>query len=202
MFTGLVQHVGQIVGAEPTASGVRIRVDPRGWSHAPSRGDSICVSGVCLTVLDAEPGAWAFDVVPQTLALTTLGRPGVTGRPVNLEHAVLASTPLGGHLVQGHVDGVGRVAGVTNDGAVRLRIDLPGDMGHAVLAQGSIAIDGVSLTVAAASKDGSWIEVALIPETLSRTTLGRLAVGDEVNVEVDHLAKLIAREVARRLTQR
>jgi riboflavin synthase len=120
---------------------------------------------------------------------------------VNLEHAVLASTPMGGHIVQGHVDGVGRVAAITTTGEWRVRIEPPADAASSIVAQGSITVDGVSLTVAGAAADGSWFEVALIPETLARTTLASLAVGDAVNIEVDHLAKLIAREVERRLAR-
>lgn len=209
MFTGIVQHVGRITAAQPTAAGVRLTLDPCGWSHRPARGDSIAVSGTCLTVVQVEAGAWSFDVIPQTLARTTLGSMGSAsvdaarqpGRSVNLEHAVLASTPMGGHIVQGHVDGVGRVAAISTTGEWRVRIEPPADAASSIVAQGSITVDGVSLTVAGAAADGSWFEVALIPETLARTTLASLAVGDAVNIEVDHLAKLIAREVERRLAR-
>jgi riboflavin synthase len=209
MFTGIVQHVGRITAVQPTPAGVRLTLDPCGWSHRPARGDSIAVSGTCLTVVQVDAGAWSFDVIPQTLARTTLGSMGSAsgdaalqpGRSVNLEHAVLASTPMGGHIVQGHVDGVGRVAAITTTGEWRVRIEPPADAASSIVAQGSITVDGVSLTVAGAAADGSWFEVALIPETLARTTLASLAVGDAVNIEVDHLAKLIAREVERRLAR-
>ena len=209
MFTGIVQHVGRITAAQPTAAGVRLTLDPCGWSHRPARGDSIAVSGTCLTVVQVDAGAWSFDVIPQTLARTTLGSMGSAsgdaalqpGRSVNLEHAVLASTPMGGHIVQGHVDGVGRVAAISTTGEWRVRIEPPADAASSIVAQGSITVDGVSLTIAGAAADGSWFEVALIPETLARTTLASLAVGDAVNIEVDHLAKLIAREVERRLAR-
>ena len=209
MFTGIVQHVGRITAAQPTAAGLRLTLDPCGWSHRPARGDSIAVSGTCLTVVQVDAGAWSFDVIPQTLARTTLGSMGSAsgdaalqpGRSVNLEHAVLASTPMGGHIVQGHVDGVGRVAAISTTGEWRVRIEPPADAASSIVAQGSITVDGVSLTVAGAAADGSWFEVALIPETLARTTLASLAVGDAVNIEVDHLAKLIAREVERRLAR-
>jgi riboflavin synthase len=209
MFTGIVQHVGRITAFQPTPAGVRLTLDPCGWSHRPARGDSIAVSGTCLTVVQVEAGAWSFDVIPQTLARTTLGSMGSAsgdaalqpGRSVNLEHAVLASTPMGGHIVQGHVDGVGRVAAITTTGEWRVRIEPPADAASSIVAQGSITVDGVSLTVAGAAADGSWFEVALIPVTLARTTLASLAVGDAVNIEVDHLAKLIAREVERRLAR-
>jgi riboflavin synthase len=201
MFTGIVQHVGRITAADPSAAGVRLTLDPCGWSHRPARGDSISVSGTCLTVVEAEPGSWAFDVIPQTLARTTLGLVS-TPRAVNLEHAVLASTPMGGHIVQGHVDGPGRVAGIQSTGQWRVRIEPPEAVARFIVAQGSIAVDGVSLTVADAAADGAWFEVALIPETLSRTTLAALALGDAVNIEADHLSKLIAREVARQMALR
>jgi len=201
MFTGIVQHVGRITAAAPTPSGVRLTLDPCGWSHEPARGDSISVSGTCLTVVEARSGAWSFDVIPQTLARTTLG--SVTAaRGVNLEHAVLASTPMGGHIVQGHVDGLGRVASIQTSGQWRVRIEPPEEAARFIVAQGSIAVDGVSLTVADAAADGAWFEVALIPETLARTTLAALEVGDAVNIEADHLSKLIAREVARQMALR
>ncbi|MBM4052510.1 MAG: riboflavin synthase [Planctomycetes bacterium] len=201
MFTGIVQHVGRITAATPGAAGVRLTLDPCGWSHRPARGDSIAVSGTCLTVVDAQSAAWSFDVVPQTLSRTTLGT-AVTQRRVNLEHAVLASTPMGGHIVQGHIDGLGRVAGVQTSGQWRVRIAPPEAVARFIVAQGSITVDGVSLTVADAASDGAWFEIALIPETLERTTLAALAVGDAVNLEADHLSKLIAHEVARQLALR
>lgn len=201
MFTGIVQHVGRITAVAPSSAGVRLTVDPCGWSHQPARGDSIAVSGICLTVVDAQPAAWSFDVVPQTLALTTLGAAS-SGRRVNLEHATLASTPMGGHIVQGHVDGLGRVASIMSSGQWRVRIEVPAAIAACIVAQGSIAVDGVSLTVADAARDGAWFEVALIPETLERTTLAALAVGDAVNLEADHLSKLIAHHVARQTALR
>ena len=202
MFTGIVQHVGRITAAEPTPAGVRLTLDPCGWSHEPARGDSISVSGTCLTVVEARPGAWSFDVIPQTLARTALGTLASLPRAVNLEHAVLASTPMGGHIVQGHVDGLGRVASIQTSGQWRVRIEPPEEAARFIVAQGSIAVDGVSLTVADAATDGAWFEVALIPETLARTTLAALALGDAVNIEADHLSKLIAREVARQMALR
>ena len=200
MFTGIVQHVGRITAAEPSAAGVRLVLDPCGWSHEPARGDSISVSGTCLTVVQAQPGAWSFDVIPQTLERTVLGSLASLPRSVNLEHAVLASTPMGGHIVQGHVDGLGRVVSIQTSGQWRVRLEPPEAVARFIVSQGSIAVDGVSLTVADAAADGTWFDVALIPETLSRTTLAGLAVGDAVNIEADHLSKLIAREVARQLS--
>ena len=191
MFTGIVQHVGRITAAEPTASGIRITVDPCGWAHAPARGDSIGVSGTCLTVVESVDGAWAFDAVPQTLGRTTLGALHTLPRAVNLEHAVLASTPMGGHIVQGHVDGVGRVAAIMTEGQWRVRIEPPAEAAPCIVAQGSITVDGVSLTVVSVDDDG--FTVSLIPATLAHTTLGRLQVGDPVNLEVDAIAKYVER---------
>ncbi len=197
MFTGLIQHIGRASRVSPSQAGVRLSLDPRGWMHQPQVGDSIAVDGVCLTVAGVE-GALEFDVIPQTLSLTTLGALAVGDR-VHLEHAVLASSPLGGHLVQGHVDEVGRVLAVDRARGWRVRIAPSGTVADTMLAQGSITVDGVSLTIAEADADRAWFEVALIPETLARTTLGELAEGDAVNLEADHLAKLIAREVARHM---
>ncbi len=149
------------------------------------------VSGACLTVADRDGGGFAADVMNQTLSLTTLG--GLDpGDAVNLEPALRAGEPLGGHLVQGHVDGVADVAVVEPDGlARRVRLRLPGELGRYVVEHGSIALDGVSLTVARLGGDG--VEVSLIPETLERTTLGRLASGGRVNVEVDQIARYVER---------
>lgn len=190
MFTGLVQAVGHVVSATPSSgNGARIEIDSGPWGHAPALGDSICVSGCCLTI--AEPpgpdGRWAFDAVRETLDRTTLGslRPG---SPVNLEHAVRADTLMGGHFVQGHVEGTGTVASVSKTpGDWRVTIELGGDLMDAVIPKGSIAIDGVSLTIARVERNR--LEVALIPATLAATTLGNLREGERVNVETDMLAR-------------
>lgn len=189
MFTGLVQSVGRVVEAAPSAPGKRLVVDVGGWSHRPQIGDSISVSGCCLTVaaLMGESRA-AFDVVPQTLARTTLGGV-VAGSKVNLEHAVTAATLMGGHFVQGHVDGVGRVLEVKRGGEWRVRVEAPAEVGEFLTPRGSVAMEGVSLTVAELSE--MWFEVALIPTTLAQTTLGDLKEGDGVNLEADMLAKMV-----------
>jgi riboflavin synthase len=154
-------------------------------------GDSVSVNGVCLTAAAVADGAFEADVMNQTLSLTALGRLEVGDR-VNLEPALRAGEPLGGHLVQGHVDGTGRVAMMSVDGiARRLRILLPAELRRYVAERGSVAIDGVSLTIAAVLPDG--IEVALIPETLERTTLGGVEEGSELNVEVDVVARYAER---------
>jgi riboflavin synthase len=154
-------------------------------------GDSVSVDGVCLTVALPGPKSFEADVMKQTLSLTTLGALEA-GAGVNLEPALRAGQPLGGHLVQGHVDGRGRVTSASDDGfARRLRLAVPEGLRRYVAEHGSVALDGVSLTVAALTPDG--LEVSLIPETLERTTLGRLGDGSEVNVEVDVVARYAER---------
>ncbi|MFG0326160.1 MAG: riboflavin synthase [Phycisphaerales bacterium JB037] len=192
MFTGIVQHVGVIASVTPTDTGVRLTLDPAGWDHAPARGDSIACNGCCLTLADEpRPGQpWCFDAIPETLAKTTLGA-WSEGTRVNLEHAATMATLLGGHLVQGHVDGVGEVLGVETGEGWRVRVGLPAALMPYAVPKGSIALEGVSLTLAAVEPRGGWIEVALIPETLTRTTLGALKPGDPVNIEMDQAAKTI-----------
>lgn len=201
MFTGLVQAIGTVVEAAPSPAGRRITVDPGAWDRAAVPGESIAVGGVCLTLTGVTPqGHWCFDVVPQTIALTCAGA-WSAGTRVNLEGAVSASTPLGGHIVQGHVDGIGTVESVDRSGGGwRTRIAADRAMLAPIAPQGSIAVDGVSLTVAACGS--GWFEVALIPETLARTTLADAGAGARVHVEVDHLAKLVDRAVSRILAER
>lgn len=201
MFTGLVQAIGTVVDAAPSAAGRRIAVDPGAWDRSAVGGESISVSGICLTVAGLTPkGHWWFDVVPQTLALTCAGS-WTAGTRVNLEGAVSASTPLGGHIVQGHVDGIGTVESVDRSGGGwRTRIAAGRAMLAPLAPQGSITVDGVSLTVAACGP--GWFEVALIPETLARTTLASALAGARVHIEVDHLAKLVDRAVSRILAER
>jgi riboflavin synthase alpha subunit len=156
------------------------------------------VSGVCLTAVGADNGRLAFDVVPETLSRTTLGRLQAGGT-VNLEPSLRVGDPLGGHVVQGHVDAVGHVRSVAPDGdSRRIQIDAPESVVRYCLEKGSIAVDGVSLTVAALDDEG--FEVALIPHTLAVTTLGRLKPGDEVNLEADVLGKVVERLLAARLS--
>ena len=196
MFTGLIQHCGTITAREERAEATRLLVDHDGWDHQPEPGASIAINGCCLTVVEAD-ARLAFDVIPITLQRTTLGHLRVGSR-VNLEHAATPSTLLGGHLVQGHVDGVGRV--LTNgshpeDGWI-LGIEAPGSVGDYLIERGSITIEGVSLTVKDTSEGG--LEVALIPETLERTTLGGLRPGDQVNLESDCLARMVEALLSRR----
>jgi riboflavin synthase len=198
MFTGLVERVGTVRESRATPSGRRLVVHAGAWPGDPVTGESISVSGCCLTLVAHTADGLHFDVIPQTLACTTLGD-RVAGDPVNLERSVRAQGLLGGHLVQGHVDGAGTVLAVDRDRGWRVRVRPPMSVQSLMVDRGSVAMDGVSLTAAAVGSD--WFEVALIPETLERTTLRRLQPGDRVNVEADVLAKMVATQVALRLGQ-
>ena len=192
MFTGIVREIGTVDAVERDEAGARLRI--RGEvADELSPGDSVSVNGVCLTAATAGDGVFAADVMNQTLSLTTLGTLEREGR-VNLEPAVRAGEPLGGHLVQGHVDGTGHVTSVSEDGlARRVAVAVGENLLRYVAERGSVAIDGVSLTVAGITAGG--LEVSLIPETLERTTLGDLREGSEVNVEVDVVARYAERLV-------
>jgi riboflavin synthase len=194
MFTGLVMDLGAIEAVERDTDGARLRIST---VLAPeiSPGDSVAVNGVCLTAVEIADGTFSVDVMNETLARSSIGG---AGQRVNLELPLRPSDRLGGHVVQGHVDGTGRVAGVTEDGfARRVRVE-PEDEGllRYVVEKGSIAVDGVSLTVAVLDERG--FEVSLIPETLDRTNLGSAAPGTTVNLEVDVLAKYVERLVQAR----
>jgi riboflavin synthase len=194
MFTGLIAELGEVEAVTQTGDGARVRVRA-GLAAELTPGDSVAVGGACLTATAVEDGAFEADVMNQTLELTTLGQLEPGGR-VNLELPLRADDRLGGHLVQGHVDGTGSVASVAEDGfARRLRLELPDQLLVYVVERGSIAIDGVSLTVAAVGE--GWAEVALIPETLERTTLGSLEDGARVNVECDLMARYARTMLAR-----
>jgi riboflavin synthase len=190
MFTGLVQNVGTVDSLESGGEGARLRIATTlGPEIDP--GDSISVDGACLTAVAADDGGFETEAMNQTLAVTAL-RHLQAGDRVNLELAMRANSRLGGHIVQGHVDGVAEVLAASDDGfARRLRVALPPELGRYVIDKGSVALAGASLTVAALGED--WLEVSLIPETLERTTLGAAAPGDELNVEVDLLAKYVER---------
>lgn len=193
MFSGIVQSVGRITRVAPRGDGLRIEVEAGDIDLAEVRdGDSIAVAGCCLTVVGVSAGALAFDVSAETLACTVgLDHP----REVNLEKALRLSDRLGGHLVSGHVDGVGEVTRVApvagEEGSRVVEIDAPGALARFIAGKGSIAVDGVSLTVNAVA--GSRFAVNLIPHTLAVTTLGRLAAGARVNLEVDLIARYVAR---------
>ncbi len=193
MVSGLAQDLGRVESFERSVEGARIRVSTR-LAGQIGEGDSVAVNGCCLTATVVAAGSFAADAMKQTLELTSLGtlQPGAA---VNLELALRADQRLGGHIVQGHVDGTCRVAGVNDDGfARRLRFELPARLARYVIPQGSIAIEGVSLTVTDCGPD--WAEVSLIPETLERTSLGLLQPGATVNVECDVIAKYVERMVS------
>ena len=190
MFTGIIEALGSVTAVDAGADSSRLTVQGA-VTDGTAVGDSIAVNGVCLTATSVDDGRFTADVMAETLRRSTLGglKPG---DPVNLERAATATTRLGGHLVQGHVDGVGEVTGRSPAGAFdEVRISLPADLLRYVVEKGSITIDGISLTVA--GLDGDGITIGLIPETLQRTTLGRRSVGDKVNVEVDVIAKYVER---------
>jgi riboflavin synthase len=191
MFTGLIEEIGEVVGIDQGADAARLTVrGPLAVSDA-THGASISVSGVCLTVIDSGPDWFTADVMSQTLAMSALGQLRA-GSPVNLERAAQVGDRLGGHIVQGHVDGTAEVLTVTDGSAWRvLRFSLPADLAPLVASKGSIAIDGVSLTVSDVGTD--WFEVSLIPETLAATTLGALTPGAGVNLETDILARHVQR---------
>lgn len=188
MFTGIIQATGVISECRETSSGTRLIVHPGRWGHTPAAGDSIGVNGCCLTVASASTPELAFDVIPETLSKTTLGSLTPDDR-VHLEHAVTPDTLLGGHLLQGHVDGVAQVLHVDSGEEHRIRISPPRELMRFISPKGSVAIDGVSLTVASLAE--TWFEVALIPTTLEATTLGSLEPGDRVNFEADMINKMV-----------
>jgi len=191
MFTGLIETVGRVVELRPEAGLARLSVTSTLPPEELSRGESVAVDGVCLTVVDCAGDRFRADVVAETLARSTLGRLR-PGSRVNLERALRVGDRLGGHWVQGHVDGTVRVAAVRHSGADhRVTLDLPAELRRYVALKGSVALDGVSLTVSGLA--GGRVEVALIPETLERTTLGDLRAGDRLNVEVDLLARYLER---------
>jgi riboflavin synthase len=190
MFTGIVQELGTVQAIDASGDGARIRIAAE-LAAELREGDSVSVSGACLTAAALADGGFEADVINQTLSLTTLGELE-PGSRVNLESALRAGEPLGGHIVQGHVDGVGEVISTAQDGVSRrVRVRLPDGLERYVVEHGSVTIAGVSLTVAGLG-DG-WLEVALIPETLARTTLGEAAAGSRVNVELDVVARYVER---------
>ena len=193
MFTGLIEDVGTIDSIDTGNDGARLRIATRLGSEIAT-GDSVSVNGVCLTATAVSPNGFETEAMNQTLNVTALGGLGAGSR-VNLELAMKASDRLGGHIVQGHADGVAEILAIEDDGfARRMRVSLGPNLIRYVVEKGSIGLNGVSLTVSALG-DG-WVEVSLIPETLERTNLGAVAVGDRLNVECDVVAKYVERLAA------
>jgi riboflavin synthase len=199
VFTGIVEEVGTLVVREDAGDSAVLRIRARKAVDGVALGDSIAVNGVCLTVTGVEPeadgtGVWTTDVMAETLRRSSLDAVG-SGDRVNLERAVTVQTRLGGHMVQGHVDGVGTVVSRTpGEHWEVVRIAVPASLARYVVEKGSITVDGVSLTVSAlADTPDPWFEVSLIPTTLRETTLGERAPGDRVNLEVDVIAKYVER---------
>jgi riboflavin synthase len=193
LFTGLIQDVGEVQSLDSGAEGACLKIATALGSEI-GLGDSVAVNGICLTATAADEAGFETEAMNQTLEVTALG--GVeAGDRVNLELAMKASDRLGGHIVQGHVDGVGEVAAITEDGfAKRLRVSLDRDLLRYAIDKGSIALDGVSLTIADLGDD--WLEVSLIPETQGRTNLDGAEAGRKINIECDVIAKYVERLVA------
>jgi len=191
VFTGIVRELGAVEALEDSPDGIRLLVRAPGTAAEAAVGDSVSVNGVCLTAVAADDGVLAFDAVPETLRRSSLGRLAAGAR-VNVEPALRAGEPLGGHFVQGHVDGVGCVRRADTEG---FEIEAGGEILRYCVEKGSIAVEGVSLTIAALGEDS--FTVALVPHTREVTTLGALAEGDEVNLEADMLAKHVERLLER-----
>ena len=197
MFTGLVQHMVAVKELQTRPHGKRVVLRAGEWPGNATIGESICVNGCCLTVVDAAQGDLAFDVVAQTLQHTTIGELRA-GDMVNVERAMRADSLVGGHFVQGHIDTTATILQVDRaNGQWRTRIESPASIDHLLHERGSVSVDGVSLTIA--GKGDAWFEVALIPETLAKTTLSLRLQGARVNVEADSMAKAVAAEVARHM---
>lgn len=191
MFTGIIQLQGTVAALAPSPAGLRLEISTRGWSYRAAVGDSVACDGCCLTVAAPPTGdCLTFDAVPETLAKTTLGG-WTVGRRVHLEHAATAGTLLGGHMVQGHVDGVGEVvaSGPARGGGWELSIRPAADLLPYFVTKGSVAVDGVSLTLAEVAP--AHFTIALIPTTLDKTHLGGLKPGERVNLEADIIAKTV-----------
>jgi riboflavin synthase len=191
VFTGIVEEMGTVRHVGPTKSGSRLEIACSRVLDRLSIDDSVNVAGACLTVIERDDRGFASDIVPETIARTTLGSL-LRGSRVNLERAATPETALGGHLVQGHVDGTAKLVARRSEGeGARLRFAMPKTAARYIVMKGFITIDGVSLTIAGLGK--TYFEVALIPHTAERTTLGALGVGETVNIEVDIVAKYVER---------
>jgi len=191
MFTGIIEEIGRVERVLAAGGGARVEIAARRVLEGAREGDSISTDGACLTVTRLTGGSFEADCSAETLRRTTLGT-WRAGAPVNLERALALGERLGGHLVQGHVEGVGRLLERRPEGeSVMMRFAYPPELGRYIVFKGSIAVGGISLTVAAL--DDAWFEVAVIPVTLEWTTLGRMAVGTPVNLETDMIAKYVER---------
>ena len=191
MFTGIIEELGQVRAIEKRGDDARIVIAARTVSEGSRDGDSIAVNGVCLTALDVRVDSFAADVSKETLARSTLGSLR-TGSPVNLERAVTPTTRLGGHIVQGHVDARGRFLGAESNGeSWTVRIAYPQEIARYLVFKGSVAVEGISLTIAGLTDE--YFEIAVIPKTWEVTNFSRLRPGDEVNLEVDIIAKYVER---------
>ncbi|MDY6794222.1 MAG: riboflavin synthase [Actinomycetota bacterium] len=197
MFTGIIEEVGRVEALRAEADGARIEVSCRLVVEGLRTGESICVNGVCLTAVEAERGGFTADISRESLDRSTLGRKR-RGSPVNLERALSLGTRLGGHIVQGHVDGVGRTTRIEEAGNARVYVfSSPQELDVYLVEKGSIAVDGISLTISAL-EEGEF-SVAVIPHTLEGTNLKSLRQGDEVNLETDIIAKYVMRFMSRGL---
>jgi riboflavin synthase len=193
MFTGIVTEVGRLSGRTPRGTGACLEISCEMAAQGLVEGESVAVAGVCLTVESSDGSSFRVTATPETLRKSGLGSLPVGGG-VNLERALRAEDRMGGHLVQGHVDGTGSVSAVRQEGISRiLRMAVPGDLAVHMVDRGSVAVDGVSLTITAVGE--GWFEVTLIPQTLDNTTLSALGGGDSVNLEVDIISKYVARHL-------
>jgi len=193
VFTGIIEEMGRVVALEDLGDSVRISIDGPIVTSDASLGDSICVSGVCLTVMDLASSVFSADVMAQTLKMSALGDLQI-GSFVNLERALTPTTRLGGHMVQGHVDATTHIVSRSpSEHWEVVRFELPQTIARYVAARGSIAIDGISLTVSELDPHHSWFEVSLIPTTIASTTLGSKRAGETVNLESDILARHVER---------
>ena len=191
MFTGIIEELGHVRASEPRGEDARIVIEAHTVTEGSRDGDSIAVNGVCLTALDVKPDSFAADVSKETLFRSTLGHLK-EGSPVNLERAVTPATRLGGHIVQGHVDARGQFLGSENHGeSWTFRIAYPKEIARYLVFKGSVAVEGISLTIANLTDD--YFEIAVIPKTWAVTNFSQLAPGDEVNLEVDVIAKYVER---------
>ncbi|MCS6873628.1 MAG: riboflavin synthase [Pyrinomonadaceae bacterium] len=196
MFTGIIEEIGTIEDINKQASTAKLRISCQLVSEGTKEGDSISVSGVCLTAIDVSPTGFSADISEETLRKTTLGRLR-QGSKVNLERSLTLQTRLGGHIILGHVDGCGEIILIERNGDYsKIRIAYPKELSHYMVYKGSIAVEGISLTIA--NLTGEWFEVAIIPKTWNQTNLSSLKVGDNVNLEVDILAKYVEKLLNRK----